>query len=103
VTATAVEREALGRLLWISAVASLAHLLLVAGEAALGHPTEHARLAVRAMTAGAYRGFFRAGALLAAAGVLAPWIGVPAAVCALAGVFAYEHAHVQAAQSVPLA
>jgi Fe-S-cluster-containing dehydrogenase component len=103
VTAAVVEPEALGRLLWITAAASLAHLLLVAGETALRHPTEHARLAVREMTAGSYRGFFRAGALLAAAGVLAPWIGVPAAVSALAGVLAYEHAHVQAAQSVPLA
>jgi len=55
------------------------------------------------MTRGAYRGFFRAGALLAAVGLLAPWIGVSAALSALAGVLAYEHAHVQAAQSVHLA
>jgi hypothetical protein len=103
VTAAAVEREAMGLLLWITAGASLAHLLLLAGEATLVHPTEHARLAVREMTAGSYRGFFRAGALLAAVGVLAPWLGVFAALSALAGLLAYEHAHVQAAQSVPLA
>jgi formate-dependent nitrite reductase membrane component NrfD len=103
VTAAALEREAMDLLLWITAAASLAHLLLLAGEVAWSHPTEHARLAVREMTAGSYRGFFRAGALLAAVGLLGPWVGVPAALSALAGLLAYEHAHVQAAQSVPLA
>jgi hypothetical protein len=38
-----------------------------------------------------------------AAAVAAPWIGMTAAPLALAGLLAYEHAYVQAGQSVPLA
>jgi hypothetical protein len=38
-----------------------------------------------------------------AAGTLAPWLGAAAAVPALAGLLAYEHAYVQSGQSVPLA
>ena len=38
-----------------------------------------------------------------AAAVAAPWIGTLATPFALAGLLAYEHAYVQAGQSVPLA
>jgi len=41
--------------------------------------------------------------MLIAISVAAPWIGVAAAPLALAGLLAYEHAFVQAGQSVPLA
>ncbi|HEV3470271.1 MAG TPA: 4Fe-4S dicluster domain-containing protein [Pyrinomonadaceae bacterium] len=92
--------EALLRVLGASC---LVHLLLVWGEATLTHPTAHARLAVREMTRGRYRVFFRAGLLLAAAGLFAPWLGLPAAALALAGLLCHEHAYVQAGQSVPLA
>jgi Fe-S-cluster-containing dehydrogenase component/formate-dependent nitrite reductase membrane component NrfD len=86
-----------------TAGAALVHLLLVAGETTLAHPTAHAALAARTMVAGRYAPVFWSGVVLMAAGVLAPWIGAAAAVPALAGLLAYEHAYVQSGQSVPLA
>jgi Fe-S-cluster-containing dehydrogenase component len=83
--------------------ACLVHLLLVWGEVTLTHPTAHARLAVSEMTRGRYRIFFRAGVVLTALAVFAPWMGLPAAALALAGLLCHEHAYVQAGQSVPLA
>ncbi len=97
------DRAALAPLLRVLAAASLTHLLCVWGEATLPHVTAHARLAGREMVGGRYRRFFRAGIVLAAAGVLAPWIGWLAAPPALLGLAAFEHAYVQAGQSVPLA
>jgi Fe-S-cluster-containing dehydrogenase component/formate-dependent nitrite reductase membrane component NrfD len=95
-----------GALAWTAAGSALTHLLLVAGETTLPHPTAHARLAAHAMTGGRYRRFFWAGVVGVAAGLLAPiapavtgWLAVPA----LAGLLAHEHAYVQAGQSVPLA
>jgi Fe-S-cluster-containing dehydrogenase component len=90
-------------LLWILAGSSLVHLLSVAGETTLPHGTAHARLAVWEMTRGRYRGSFRVGCAFGLAGLLAPWLGATAAPLALAGLLAYEHAYVQAGQSVPLA
>jgi formate-dependent nitrite reductase membrane component NrfD len=83
--------------------AAAAHLLLVAGELTVGHPTAHARLAAGEMTRGAFARFFWPGAALVAAAVAAPWAGVAAAPLALAGLLAHEHAYVQAGQAVPLA
>jgi formate-dependent nitrite reductase membrane component NrfD/ferredoxin len=88
---------------WVTAAAAFAHLSLVAGEVSFPPATAHARLAAREMTHGAYRRFFWAGVALAASGLFAPWLGVPATVAALLGLLAYEHANVQAGQSVPLA
>ena len=84
-------------------LSSLTHLLLVWGEHSLPHVTAHAHLAAREMSSGRYRGFFRTGIALAAAGLAAPWIGPAAAPLALIGLLAFEHAFVQAGQSVPLA
>ena len=83
--------------------AAVAHLLMVAGEMTLTHPTAHAHLAAQAMTRGRYARFFWPGVVLVAAAAAAPWIGVAAAPLALAGLLAHEHAYVQAGQSVPLA
>jgi formate-dependent nitrite reductase membrane component NrfD len=94
--------EAVAPLLRGVAVTAAVHLLLTAAEATVGHRTAHAELAAREMTSGAFRGFFWSGAVAASAGVLAPWIGVPAALAALAGLVAYEHAYVQAGQAVAL-
>jgi len=41
--------------------------------------------------------------IFVAVAVAAPWIGTVATPFALAGLLAYEHAYVQAGQSVPLA
>jgi Fe-S-cluster-containing dehydrogenase component/formate-dependent nitrite reductase membrane component NrfD len=80
------------------------HLMLVAGEVTMAHPTAHATLAARTMMWGKYAPWFWAGVSLPAVALF--WLAAsPAAagVMALAGLFAYEHAYVQAGQSVPLA
>ncbi len=90
-------------LLLVLAGASAAHLLLVAGEVTLTHGTAHVRLAVSEMVRGRHRKTFWAGTALGIVGLLAPWIGVWAGLPALVGLVLYEHAYVQAGQSVPLA
>jgi hypothetical protein len=87
----------------VLAAAALAHLLMVAGEVTLAHPTAHARLAAHEMTRGRYAAWFRAGIVLVAGGLAAPLVGAWAAPLALAGLLAHEHAYVQAGQSVPRA
>ncbi len=85
------------------ALACAIHLLLVLGETTLPHGTAHAHLAVWEMTRGRYARMFWTGIVLVAMGVLAPFLGVWAALAALAGLLAHEHSYVQAAQAVPLA
>jgi hypothetical protein len=77
---------------------------LVLGEASVRHPTAHASLAARAMTHGVYAHFFWPSVALAVLGVVfaASTPGI-AALAALASILLYEHAFVQAGQSVPLA
>jgi hypothetical protein len=87
----------------ILAAAAAVHLALVAGEITTPHVTAHARLAVHELSRGRYRTPFGTGVVLIAAAVGAPWIGTLATPLALAGLLAYEHAYVQAGQSVPLA
>jgi Fe-S-cluster-containing dehydrogenase component/formate-dependent nitrite reductase membrane component NrfD len=94
---------AVGGLGWVLMGACVAHVLLVLGEAGMGHPTEHARLAVHEMTRGRFAWWFWTGFVLVATGITAPVTGGWAAPLALAGLAAYEHAYVQAGQSVPLA
>jgi Fe-S-cluster-containing dehydrogenase component/formate-dependent nitrite reductase membrane component NrfD len=101
--AASLEPVALAPLARILCATSLLHLLFGVGEITLTHPTAHARLAVEEMTAGTYRGSFWFGSALIAMAAAAPWLGAVAAVPALAGLLAYEHAYVQAGQSVPLA
>jgi Fe-S-cluster-containing dehydrogenase component/formate-dependent nitrite reductase membrane component NrfD len=94
---------AAGWLEWVLLGTCAAHVLLVLGEAGIGHPTEHARLAVHEMTRGGLAWLFWAGFGLVAAGIAAPVAGAWVAPLALAGLAAYEHAYVQAGQCVPLA
>jgi Fe-S-cluster-containing dehydrogenase component/formate-dependent nitrite reductase membrane component NrfD len=106
--AMVLEPAAVRPLLWIVAGSGLLHLLLVAGESTLTHATAHARLAAREMTAGRFRGWFWWGVVLVALAVVGAATGsvaaaTPVALTALAGLFAFEHAWVQAGQSVPLA
>ncbi len=98
-----VEPTVVRPLLLVLAGSGLVHLLLVAGETTLPHVTAHARLAVREMTSGRYARFFWGSLAGVGAALLAPWIGPWAAPVALAGLLAFEHAYVQAGQSVPLA
>jgi Fe-S-cluster-containing dehydrogenase component/formate-dependent nitrite reductase membrane component NrfD len=96
--------KSLAPLAALTAATALLHLLLVAGETTLTHATAHARLAVDEMVRGRFRAPFWAGCALVAAAVSTPWIGpLAGAAAALAGLALYEHAYVQAAQSVPLA
>jgi Fe-S-cluster-containing dehydrogenase component/formate-dependent nitrite reductase membrane component NrfD len=95
--------EARAACLWILAAACLAHLFLLAAEHPLAHTTAHAKLAYWEMTRGRYGRWFQAAAALVLVGLLAPWTGPVAAIPALLGLFAYEHAYVQAGQAVPLA
>ena len=83
-----------------------AHVLMVLGEVWLPHGTAHARMATHHLVAGKFALPFWGGVALAVLAIIAPfaaWAAVPAAVMALAGLWAYEHAYVQAGQSVPLA
>jgi formate-dependent nitrite reductase membrane component NrfD/ferredoxin len=90
-------------LAWTLGIASALHLLFVVGDVTLTHPTAHAHLAVHEMTSGRFRSFFWLGAALVTIGVAAPWLGFLAALPALVGLLAHEHAYVQAGQAVPLA
>jgi len=82
----------------VTAVASLGHVLAVAGE--IAGPSHGARGTGRARHAArALRRRLLAGAGADDAGVFALWIGPLAAPLALAGLLAYEHAYIQAGQS----
>ena len=90
-------------LAWILVIAVATHVAVALAEVALTHGTAHARLAAHEMTRGRYRRWFWAGLALTALGALAPWLPVAPPLAALAGLLAFEHAHVQAGQAVPLA
>ena len=100
-------------LIWLLAISSLVHLLMVWGEVSLTHATAHARLAIWEMVRGRYKSDFWIGIALsffggllpslAILGYLSPSLGVAGAPLALVGMMLYENAYVQAGQSVPLA
>ncbi len=99
-----LELAAVRPLLLTVAGASAVHLLMVLGEVTLVHGTAHAQLATHEMIAGRFKNFFGIGMALTVVAVAAPWIGpIPSAFAALLGLFAFEHAYVQAGQAVPLA
>jgi Fe-S-cluster-containing dehydrogenase component/formate-dependent nitrite reductase membrane component NrfD len=101
--AAAFEPRALWTLSIVLAASAALHLLFVAGEATTGHATAHARLAGHELLKGRFAAWFWAGTACIIASAFAPAIGVAAAPLALLGFVAYEHAYVQAGQSVPLA
>ena len=103
-------------LVWIALVGTIIHLLMIWGEVSLTHGSAHARLATWEMTHGRYRAYFRLGVLLplfGMAGLIV--VGTMTFVTPifimlfvslfmlLMGLMFYEHAYVQAGQSVPLA
>jgi Ni/Fe-hydrogenase subunit HybB-like protein len=90
-------------LLWTLGATTLLHLLFIWGEITLTHPTAHARLAIREMTRGRYKAYFWTSISLTLVAVFAPWLGLAAVPLALMGLLLFEHAYVQAGQSVPLA
>ncbi len=100
-------------LLWSLGLSSMIHLLMIWGEVSLTHPTAHARLAIWEMVKGRYKENFWTGTILSLVGGLLPLlaamniigmsVGVAGAPLALIGLMLFEHAYVQAGQSVPLA
>jgi Ni/Fe-hydrogenase subunit HybB-like protein len=98
-----IEDSHVNLLQWIVCIASAVHLLVVWGEITLTHTTAHARVAVWEMTTGRFSPYFWASVVLTVVGGMAPWLGIGAAPLAMTGVLLYEHAYVQAGQSVPLA
>jgi formate-dependent nitrite reductase membrane component NrfD/ferredoxin len=103
VAAVALEPGAAPAVAAVLSAAATVHLGFVAGEVTLTHPTAHARLAAHEMVRGRYAVWFWTGVVAVAVAVAAVVLGPVAAVAALAGLFAHEHAYVQAGQSVPLA
>jgi Fe-S-cluster-containing dehydrogenase component/formate-dependent nitrite reductase membrane component NrfD len=104
--AMVMEPDLVAPLAWTVAGSSAIHLLMILGEVTLPHPTAHARTAAHNLTSGRFRVPFRAGVILsvvALAAPIAPVLALPTALAALAGLWAFEHAYVQAGQSVPLA
>jgi Ni/Fe-hydrogenase subunit HybB-like protein len=107
------EPETIAPLLWVLAITSLLHVLMIWGEVSLTHPTAHARLAIWEMVKGRYRADFWIGVILSIGGGLLAWLvvlgmlsvsfGVGAVPMALVGMMLFESAYVQAGQSVPLA
>jgi Fe-S-cluster-containing dehydrogenase component/formate-dependent nitrite reductase membrane component NrfD len=99
--------------LWLLAVTSVLHVLVIWGEVSLTHATAHARVAIWEMMRGRYRTGFWIGvslsilggliAALAFHGTIGVTFGLAASPLALIGMMLYEHAYVQAGQSVPLA
>jgi len=91
-------------LAWTLAGSLGLHLALVLSEAVIPHPTRDAARAARHMIAGAFRSLYWASLGAATLAVLAVLTGLAAvgSVLALLGLLAYEHAYVQAGQSVPL-
>ncbi|HEU4934033.1 MAG TPA: NrfD/PsrC family molybdoenzyme membrane anchor subunit [Pyrinomonadaceae bacterium] len=106
-------RPEINLLLWILAITSAIHLLMIGGEVSLTHPTAHARLAIWEMVSGRYKNDFWFGILLSLFGGALPLLavlnlisiplGVAGAPLALIGLMLFENAYVQAGQSVPLA
>jgi Fe-S-cluster-containing dehydrogenase component/formate-dependent nitrite reductase membrane component NrfD len=100
-------------LLWILAITSVIHLLMIWGEVSVTHPTAHARLAIWEMISGRYKNDFWIGIalsffggllpLLSVLGVFSTSIGMGGVPLALIGMMLFENAYVQAAQSVPIA
>ena len=90
-------------LAWVFVTANAVHLLMVLGEITLTHGTTHAHLALRSMTRGAYASYFWVSVILGVFALTTVALPVAGAVVGLLGLLAYEHAYVQAGQSVPLA
>ena len=96
--------------LWTLAVSAGVHALVTWGEISLPHVTAHAKLATQHLTKGIFRHYFLVGLLGGGAlpvlliALLPNPVGlILASVAALVGLLAFEHAYVQAGQSVPLA
>lgn len=89
--------------LWVTAAATLLHLIFVLAELAAPTSSEHVRVAHYEMSRGRFKNFLAISIVFAIIGLFAPWLGVVACLFAFFGPLAYEHAFVQGGQAVPLA
>ncbi|MFZ5823717.1 MAG: 4Fe-4S dicluster domain-containing protein [Bacillota bacterium] len=82
----------------------LLHLVIVLSEAVIPHTTADAARAAKQLIRGAYRSYYWVSVALGAAAVLAGLLAAPlaGAPLALVALLLYEHAYVQAGQSIPL-
>ena len=94
---------------WALTVSLGAYLLLAVSELAMRHPSREAAQASRNMLWGSWAPFFWAGLVLPLSALLVAVLSedlvpglVVAGVLAAAGLLSYEHAYIQAGQSVPL-
>lgn len=99
-----ISEDALQAVRIILLISVAVHLALVISEAVIPHMTVDASRAAQNMIKGRYRGYYWTG--LVVGGVLPLVFGFSmieaAAVLGLIGLLAYEHAYVQAGQSIPL-
>ena len=70
------QQESTTPLLWILAITSLLHALMIWGEVSLTHATAHARLAIWEMVQGRYKSDFWLGMILSILGGLLPWLAL---------------------------
>ena len=89
--------------LWLGGLMCVAHLGFVLVETTIAHPTSHSKAAVWHMTIGRYSAPFWVSAVAVLIGVGAPALGMVPLLVAGIGLLGYEHAYIQAGQSVPLA
>jgi Ni/Fe-hydrogenase subunit HybB-like protein len=103
-----LEETAVAWLRWALFGSLAVHMALILSELFIPHMTGDAARAARQMTSGRYKNYYWMGVL---AGTALPLVLLSVgglsllavgAVLALLGLFAYEHAYVQAGQSVPL-
>ncbi len=110
---TSLPQEPVAFLSYVLVGGLAVHLVVALSEGLGHHPTQDGTRAAQEMTRGRYRAWYWAGLGLGAVVplfVVAGWfVGaggggalMVAALLALVGLFAYEHAYVQAGQSVPL-
>lgn len=87
----------------VGALMCLIHLLMVLIEMTVAHPTAHYKAAAWHMTHGKFARPFWISAVLVFVGIFSPLLGFVPLVIAGIGLLGYEHAYIQAGQSVPLA
>ncbi|MCH9036215.1 MAG: polysulfide reductase NrfD [Chloroflexi bacterium] len=110
-TAVDLPEGGITRLQWALVLSTAIFLTLALGDLIYPHSTPHAALAVRNMTWGKYRSYYWTGITLAGVVPLVligmalagspDWTYIAASISALTGLLAYEHAYIQAGQSVP--
>ncbi|TAN29476.1 MAG: 4Fe-4S dicluster domain-containing protein [Actinomycetota bacterium] len=99
----AADQNAQMFVLRLGALACVTHIGFVLVETTIAHPTSHSKAAIWHMTLGRYAAPFWVSAVAVLLGASAPLLGIIPLLIAGIGLLGYEHAYIQAGQSVPLA